>query len=263
MQAQIVDAAGDKWQTSVFSKVIEIKRPAVNLAYLKHDFELWGISRCTYKGSGKNSQGLPETIKAVEPRFIDMTRAWQFYWVDLFSLSRYGKLYKALNSTEKLLINNAFRGVTVGWRAFNNKHGWDDGYADYVNNVNTRSAPMGQETITTGGNVVELLSGKMRTGGVDCYKVRTLRAKDGPPDPLKVNHIDTPHLVFKATISRREGYNAITGKWAREDIVIPFPQLQDFDVPIPFVGFDTYNYIAAERIVPLKATDPLPPTYHR
>ena len=75
------------------------------------------------------------------------------------------------------------------------------------------------------------------------------------------NPLTAPWLIFKATISRREGYDPATGKWAREDIVIPFDQLQGNDVPIPFMGKGSFNYIEAERIRVLPDCSPLPDLY--
>lgn len=233
-------------------------------ARLLHDYELYGVSRPTHNGAHLKALGLPETIKAVYPDFMPLTKAWQFYWADLFSLSRFGRLYNELAPLEKIVIKTAFRSVTAGYRAFTNRRGWDDGYADYLNGANTHADPMEQETINTGGNVVELLSDKVRTGGKDAYRVRTLDGHKPPPDPLQVNHIKTPWLVFKATISRREKImigDVWTGKW-KENIVIPFDQLQGHDVPIPFMGGGEVNYIEAERINPLPDSSPVPRTYN-
>lgn len=231
--------------------------------YLLHDYDVYGLSRPSRNRASRSTQGLPETIKALNPIFMPLTVQWQKYWVDLFSLSRFDKLYYELNSTEKSIINRAFRSVTKGNRAFTNRRGWDDGYADYINGVNTDASPMEQETINCGGNVVELLSDIIRVGGKDVYQVVTLNGDQPPPDPLEINHETAPWLVFKATISRREGYDKRTGKWAREDIVIPFDQLQNRDVPIPFMGKGSFNYIEAERIRVLPDGSPLPDPYRR
>jgi hypothetical protein len=122
---------------------------------------------------------------------------------------------------------------------------------------------MEQETINCGGNVVELLSDIVRVSGVQAYQVATLDGNRPPPDPLLVNHRTAPWLVFKATISRRVGYDPRTGNWAREDIVIPFDQLEGHDVPIPFMGLGTSNYIEAARILVLPDQAPIPDTYRR
>ena len=237
--------------------------PGRKFGYLLHDYDLYGISRPTRNKVVRSAQGLPETIKALQPVFMPLTEAWQRYWADLFSLSRFDKLYGELSTSEKGIINTAFKSVTKGNRAFTNRRGWDDGYADYINGVNLGADPMEQETINCGGNVVELLSDIVHLGGKDVYQVGTLDGNQPPPDPLVINHKTAPWLVFKATISRREGFDPRTGKWAREDIVIPFDQLQGHDVPIPFMGQGSSNYIEAERIRVLPEAAPVPDPYRR
>lgn len=231
--------------------------------YLLHDYELHGVSRPTRNQAARHVSGLPETVKAVQPEFMPLTREWQWYWADLFSLSLFNRLYNALNDTEKAEIRLAFRSVTRGDRAFTNRHGWDNGRADYVNRVNLGSGPMAQETINCGGNVVELLSDVIRVGGKDVYQVTTLDGNQPPPDPLVVNHKTTPWLVFRATTSRRENFDPDTGRWLREDIVIPFDQLRSRDVPIPFMGPGSFNYIEADRIRVLPESSPVPDPYRR
>lgn len=237
--------------------------PGRKFGYLLHDYDLSGLSRPSRNKAARSALGLAETIKALHPVFMPLTEAWQRYWADLFSLSRFDKLYAELDSSEINTINVAFKSVTKGNRAFTNGRGWDDGYADYINGVNLDATPMEQETINCGGNVVELLSDIIRLGGKDVYQVVTLDGDRPPPNPLEVNHKTTPWLIFKATISRREGYDPRTGKWAREDIVIPFDQLQGHDVPIPFMGDGPSNYIEAERIRVLPDGAFLPDPYRR
>jgi hypothetical protein len=231
--------------------------------YLLHDYDLYNLSRPSRNNAPLMTLGLPETVKALNPVFMPLTWQWQKYWVDLFSLSLYNVLYDDLGTAAVSTINTAFASTTKGNRAFTNGHGWDDGYADYINNRNPDAAPMEQETIITGGNVVELLSGIVRVGGKDVYKVATLDGDQPPPDVTQVNHLTAPWLIFKATISRREGYDVGTGKWAREDVVIPFDQLQGSDVTVPFMGRGTFNYIEAERIQVLPDSSPLPATYRK
>jgi hypothetical protein len=231
--------------------------------YLLHDYDLFGLSRPSRNKATRSAQGLPETIKVVNPAFMPLTRAWQKYWVDLFSLSLYNKLYDGLDATQKNIINLAFKSVTKGNRAFTNRRGWDDGYADYINGVNINASPMEQETINCGGNVVELLSDIVRVGGKNVYQIVTLDGNQPPPNPLEVNHQTTAWLVFKAIISRREGFDPRTGKWAREDLAIPFDQLQSHDVPIPFMGEGPFNYIEAERIRVLPDSSSVPDPYRR
>jgi hypothetical protein len=237
--------------------------PGRKFGFLLHDYDLYGFSRPSRNEAGRAALGPPQTAKVLQPVFMPITEPWQHYWADLFSLSLFDKLYNQLAGSDRDAIEQAFRSVTKGDRAFTNKHGWDNGYADYINGENTSADPMEQETINCGGNVVELLSDVIQVGGRDAYQVATLDGSRPPPDPLVVNHCSTPWLIFKATISRREGFDPRTGHWAREDIVIPFAQLQSHDVPIPFMGNGAWNYIDAGRIRVLPEASPLPDPYRR
>lgn len=231
-------------------------------ARLVHDYELYGVSRATWTEKGNSILGLPETIKVLYSEFVEMKESWQYFWVDLFSLSKFKLLYNELSEIDRNYINSAFKSATAGFRAFTNGRGWDNGYCDFINGVNLDSGPMQQETITCGGNIVEVIGDKLRLAGSDVYKVRTLNGNKLPPNPLTVE----PWLVFTATISRREKILNSRGRWDgkswKEDIVTPFPQLDGADVRIPFMGSEDFNYIRAERIRILPENSTIPSPYH-
>lgn len=232
--------------------------------FLKHDYQVYGVSRPTFTDKANHVLGDPETIKVLYPVFMPMTEAWQWYAADLLALARYRKLYKELNLTQKEIIRTAFKSLYIGKRAFTNGHGWDDGKRDYINNT-PGSSPMDQETITTGGNIVELLSGKIRIGGKDVYKVRQLDATKPPPNPLLYNSVMTPWYIVKATNSQRvkilDANNEWTGRWI-EDVVEPFPQNGGYDVPVAFMGKGDFNYIDSFRIQSLEDNEIIPSPYH-
>lgn len=236
--------------------------PGRKFGWIKSDFALYGLSRPSYKGDGPAVLGLPQTVKVLEPVGVPLTRPWQMYWADLFSLQHYQKLYPGLTRAEKAVINNALLGATVGWRAVTNKHGWDNGYAEYWTNQNSGAQPMQQETINFGCNVVELVTGKIeRKGGKDVYRVYTLNGEEHPPDATKVNQFLTPWLVPYGNISRREKIldprtQKWTGRWT-ENIVIHWPQLPS-GVPIPFMGKWDQNFIISDRIKILPDNAPVP-----
>lgn len=234
-------------------------------ARLRHDYEVYGVSRPTRNKAANHVLGLPETIKVLEPAFVPLTEAWQWFTVDLLSLARYGALYKQIGPTSQSIIRNVFRGTYLGYRAFSNKHGPDNGYRDYVNNVNRDASPIEQETINTGGNVVEILDGPLSKGGKQVYKVRTMDANQPPPNPLQVNHLLAPWLIVRATNSQREKImsgRVWTGRWI-EDIVEAFPQNDGRDNPIPFLAKGPFNYIVSERIELLMDSSSVPNPYHK
>lgn len=239
--------------------------PHRKFARLKHDYEIYGVSRPTRNRAANHVLGLPETIKVLEPVFVPMSKEWQFFNLDILSIARYGKLYALLTPLRKEIMRKVFAGTVVGYRAFTNSHGPNNGYTDYVNNIDGEHGPLQQETINTGGNVVELLGDKERKGGKDVYKIRILDGTKPPPDPLLVNHITTPWLVVKATNSQRRKImdgNRWTGRW-EEDIVQPFPQNDGQHNPMGFMGKGNTNYIVAERIEILKPEAFVPSPYHK
>lgn len=121
--------------------------------------------------------------------------------------------------------------------------------------------PMDQETITTAGNIVELLSDKTRKAGRDVYKVRTLDGTKPPPNIAQVNPYTEPWLFVKATISRREDYISKAKGWRYEDKVIAFPQLDGPDCIASFIGKGPENYIDANRISILPDSAVVPNPY--
>jgi hypothetical protein len=196
---------------------------------------------------------------------MPITESWAIYWADLFSLQHYRKLYEALTRQQRDYINNALLGATVGWRAVTNKHGHDDGYREYWTNQNEGAGPMQQETITFGGAVVELVTGKqIRRGGQDVYEIYTLDGNKEPPSALDVNQFTAPWAVCYGNISRREKILDSKGKWTgkwNERIVIHWPQLPT-GVPIPFMGDGPTNYIEAGWFEMLPDNAPVPkPVY--
>ena len=236
----------------------------IKFGRLRHDYEIYGVSRPTHNGAANHVLALPETIKAAEPASVPLTKDWQLFAVNLLSLARYGLLFSSLNLTQKDIIKRAFAGTYIGFRAFTNGKGWDDGYADYINGKNTDASPMQQETINTGGNVVELLSDILRIGGKNVYKVRTLDGTRSAPDIQQINIVKTPWLIVKATNSQRvkvlDSQGIWTGQWI-EYIVEPFPQNGGYDNPAAFIGKGDYNYIASDRVELLPDNAPLPNPY--
>ena len=226
-------------------------------AYVLKNFERPGIgvSRPTYNRSAKNSAGLPDTVKLLECRWIPMTREMQEFWFAQLVQSAGGSMtFKELK--------NAWAGLTVGWRAYTNRHGWDNGYADYINGVNLRKSPMGFEPIVTGGNVVEVIDSKpIKKYGKLYWKIRAIDAKNFNITASEVNRLTDPYIITLATNSCRRDYDPKTKKWKREQVQEPFPQLRGRDVPVPLFSDKPYNYIEAARVRILKPGEPIPQPY--
>lgn len=229
---------------------IDFNAPRPPLAYVMRNYERFGMSRPTQNKSPISILGLPDTCKFLNAAWIPLTESLQWYWFGLM------KKYAPADWTNTQL-KAAWKSLTHGARAFTNKHGWNDGYADYINNVNVDAPPMAYEPIVTGGNVVALASfDKVTIAGVVCYSVQMLDS-DMPPS----TYLDNRWLVQRATISRREGYNLLTGKWRREDREIWFPQLGGNDVPVPLLTKGGKNFIPVHRVSLLTSDDPIPTPY--
>lgn len=229
---------------------IDLNDPRPLLAYVLRNYERVGMSRPTQNNSPITITGLPDTCKLLDAAWIPLTEPLQWYWYGLLRANAPA----AWTDTQ---VKAAWKSLTHGGRAFTNKHGWNNGYADYVNGVNLGSLPMSYEPIVTGGNVVALSSlDKVTIAGTVCYQVLVLDSETSP-----VAYSDKRWFVQWATISRREGYNILTGKWAREDREIQFPQLGGRSVPVPLLTKGGMNFIPVHRVSLLNSDDPIPYPY--
>lgn len=229
---------------------LQAQRPAY-LAYVLKNYERTGVSRPTQNSAPLSTLGLPDTVKTVQPTWVSLTEKLQRFWYNLL------KSYGPSTWTESQ-YKNAWHSLTHGARAFTNKRGWNNGYRDFIWGINETAEPMMFEPIVTGGNVVSLVSPeKVSIGGAMCYQIYTLDPVENPS-----NYELSPWFVYEATISRREGYNAETQKWAREDLEICFPQLAGRPVPIPLFSKGGRNYIVASRVRILGESEPIPPIYN-
>lgn len=233
------------------SGVLDFTSPRPLLGYVLRNYERAGVSRPTQIGSPITVLGLPDTNKLINSTFVPLTEPLQRYWYGLL------RAYAPPSWTDAQ-VKGAWKSLTYGGRAFTNGHGWNNGYADYINGVNLGAQPMGYEPIVTGGNVVELVStAKYSVGGHVCYKINVLDTNISP-----TTYQDMRWFVQWATISRREGYNSTTGKWTREDREMRFPQLGGANnVPVPLFTKGGKNYIDVTRVRVLTSSDPIPYPY--
>jgi hypothetical protein len=227
-------------------------------AYVYRNFERPGIgvSRPTQNGSALKVGGLPDTVKLLECRWIPLTRSMQEFWFAQLVQSAGGSMtFKELKS--------AWASLTCGWRAYTNRHGWDNGYADYINGVNTNRSPMGFEPILTGGNVVEILdTAPITKYGQKYWKIRTIDATNFNITAAEVNRRTDPYVITLATNSCRRGFDQNKKKWMIEKVEEPFPQLNGRDVPVPLFSDKSYNYIEASRVRIMRPGEPIPRPYY-
>jgi hypothetical protein len=215
-----------------------------------------GVSRPTQNGSALKVGGLPDTVKLLECRWIPLTRAMQEFW--------FAQLVQSAGGTmSPKELKSAWAALTCGWRAYTNRHGWDNGYADFINGVNIGKAPMGFEPIITGGNVVEITDSQpIRKYGVLYWKIRTIDVHNFNITAAEVDRNTDPYVITLATNSCRRDFDINRKKWMNERVEEPFPQLNGKDVPVPLFSDKPYNYIDASRVRILKPGEAIPRPYY-
>lgn len=210
----------------------------------------------TPKLVGGKPYGLPETEKCILNTWEEMTREWQEFWFAL--LERVCPLGWPLAQTK-----DAWANLTHGARAFTNKHGWNDGYADYINGVNLDKQGMKQENVTTCGNVVLQAGEPVMKNGILVLPIVTLDRNLHPP--MVDDVIVRPWFIHTATICRPEHVDetprvdAPNGTFS----VIQFPQAGGNDVPVPLITKGGRNYIAMRRLRKLADGERIPSPYTR
>jgi len=156
------------------------------------------------------------------------TEPKQRFWVDLFSLAKYGKLFADLprrgspaQNVEINLIVSAFKDVTRGDKAMFDAHGTEE----YNNYITGEMHPLGfdplQESKIQGNAFV--YSKKSWATGWNRKKgkmIRILSILDYEPLPVpSLQHkcVQLANIIYK---------NCTMG---------PFPQLKGVDMPVPFI----------------------------
>lgn len=226
------------WAARVYNGAILISTIAnVQLARVKHDIELFRMSRPDRVRAPKSVVSLPATVKLRNSRFIGLSKSWQFFWYDLLKQS-------TPNLSEQRL-KRAWSSLIKGYRAFTNKHGPDNGYWDAITGENEGADPIAVEPIITTGNVVRILDGPVTLNGEVYYKIETCNLLKPPPNISRNTH---PWLIQCATESYRDGR------------VLPFQQLGGADVYVPLFSDNDYNYIAADWV---EFVDNVPSPYRR
>lgn len=225
-------------------------------AYVYRNFERpgVGVSRPTEKRiRAIHVGGLPDTCKLIDSRYVSLTHDWQEWWFCLL-----GRSAPHLSIAD---LKHAWSGLIQGDRAFTNFHGPQNGYADYINNINSKKEPAKFEPIITGGNVVEVIGGPIRKAGKLCWMIRAIDATKAPPDIDLVNRRKDPYVVFAATDSCRRDYDKNKNRWLREHVEEPFPQLKGSEVPVPLLSLQGYNFIETCRVRIMKPGEAVPYPY--
>lgn len=221
--------------------------PGVRYARVKHDYELYGVSRPEYGGAPESVWGLPETVKCGD--FVPLSKAWQFYWYYLLRKAAFPDM------TEEDVID-LFGNITRRNAFKTNQHAAENGFANYVTGSNVSSKPMRTEVIVTGGAYLKILDypNTHASGGVPSYLFATLNVNNPPPDAEDWDGVwQTPFIYFATTSGRgqlSDGSRAV------------IPLLGGCDIPVPNVSAADYALIRKDRVEILPAGAPPPRPYN-
>lgn len=223
------------------------------LAYVLPNYMWAGMSRPTMVDAPVRIKGLPDTCPLMNGDLVPLTEEKQEF---MFAILR-----QSAPSMSLADLKTAWASLTTSSRAFTNKHGWDAGYADYINGVNVGGPPMLWQPLVNFA-LLAVIGDPLVVRGVQCWQFHAFDADAPLPLPEVCNPDTDPHLFTLACSSVRAGFDSRTGKWAREDIEEPFWQLDGADVPFPIWTHGPINYIPCNRTVILEPGEPLPSPYH-
>jgi len=240
---EVVDRSGVR--TSFRKAPAVPDEPGVRYARVRHDYELYGVSRPEIIGAPERTGGLPETVKCGD--FVPLDKGWQFYWYYLLKKAAPPDMLEGdvINLFGNITRRNAFK---------TNQHACENGYANYVTGCNTGAKPIRTEVIVTGGAYLKILDypNVHSSRGVPSYLFATLNINSPPPDPADWDGVWQTPFIYFATTSRREELSDGTR------LVIPL--LGGFNIPVPNVSAADYALISTDRIeiLPAGAEPPRP-----
>jgi hypothetical protein len=227
-----------------------------NLYVLLHDFECDDGNHPPYLPRVYGTKkGLPETEKCLNSNFERMNETWQRFWFELFK--RFDN-----NVLPEERLKKRWANLTHGSKAFTNMHG-SNTHRDYINGQNMEAEEMGQENVTTCGNVVLAAGEPVKKVSKMFLPVQCID-RNLPPPPID-QVISQPWFVHRATVclpflvDSTPQPNAPNGKFR----VNPFPDLDGRDVPVPFISKGGMNYIDMRRLRKLNPGDAIPSPYVR
>ena len=182
-----------------------------------------------------------------------LTEAWQWFWVDLLSLSKYQRVYSELTDDEKTFVTRAFSGLTGDHLAFTNNAGSSTKNC-YPCGETDRGEDMKIDPLICGGNTV-FGGDPVRNGhGEWMVKMYSFDANQ-PPPVATLDMLNDPRVLWATIISTNrlpDGSFHLFG----------FPQLKDgTPVPYPYMTVEEYYY-PLEELEEYPLTDPKRPIYN-
>ena len=208
----------------------------------------------TPKLSNGEPYGLPETEKLYISDFVEMTRIFQEFWFACLC---------AFSPYSTTINKQKWADLTHGAKFATNKRGWNDGYQDYINNVNGGATGMMKENVTTCGNVVLQAGEPCMRGGKEVLPIFTLDFDKSLPSVSDV--IKQPWFIHAATVCRYERVDPtyrIDAPYGTF-MVNPFPHTGGNHVPVPLITNGGINYIVMRRLRKLGEWESIPSPYVR
>ena len=182
-----------------------------------------------------------------------LTEEWQWFWVDLLSLSKYQRVFSELTEDEQDLITGAFGGLTGDHLAFTNRAGSGTKNC-YPCGETDRGEDMKIDPLITGGNTILGSEPVQNKHGQWMVQVYSFDANQ-PPPVATLEMLDDPRVLWATIIGKRElpdGSFPLFG----------FPQLHDgTSVPYPYITVEDYYYPLAE-LEEYSFSDPQRPIYN-
>ena len=176
-----------------------------------------------------------------------LTEEWQWFWVDLLSLSKYQRVYSQLTRDEKAFIARAFSGLTGDHLAFTNNAGSATKNC-YPCGETDRGEDMKIDPLICGGNTVLGGDPVLNARGEWMVPIYSFNANE-PPPVATLAMLDDPRVLWATIISTKQlpdGSYSLFG----------FPQLKDgTPVPYPYLTVEQYYY-PLEELEEYPLTDP-------
>ena len=202
--------------------------------------------------------------------YVDLTRAWQFFWFDLCCKIVYGCYHQDLTRQEYKRLADRWTVVGATKTAFTNQHGLND-FRNYVLETRMDKEEPKIYTLVCGGATLIGTPVQFKKGGRRAWmlKVAHFDGRAGPPPVETIDPYTDPRVFFATTITKRKikdkyqiaifdeqtnppGYGIREFKQGYK--VNPFPQFKRdgrvLDCPIPLIANEDIYY-PLKDLVPL------------
>lgn len=208
------------------------------------DYQRYMTWRGFVETTGKGDPSVFQLLATAKQMPIFLTKQMQ-EWI-------YGLLKESANGTmTEAQLLNAWRNLTAWNKAFNNKKGREQGFADYILHENEGSQQgLGYLPVIATGATVKMIDEPIRLYGLWVQKFEVLDVRN--PNTYKATYKDNWMHIFPATNSLNLDN--------RQERIDPFPKMyQDRDTPWPLLG-DGTNVGLIERawLRPLRSDEPHP-----